>query len=110
MVRVTKRTYAFPVVLGTETCAVVEIMASLEQDFLDLGARRARKATGKNGVGGGNRSDCAPWVFSLRCVPSTGDPSLMDRVERLAFNALPAALTDDMWANVYDSRPSNLTH
>ena len=27
--------------------------------------------------------------------------TLMDRVERLAFNALPAALTSDMWAHVY---------
>ena len=27
--------------------------------------------------------------------------ALMDRVERLAFNALPAALTSDMWAHVY---------
>ena len=26
---------------------------------------------------------------------------LMDRVERLAFNALPAALTSDMWTHVY---------
>lgn len=26
---------------------------------------------------------------------------LIDRVERLAFNALPAALTGDMWTHVY---------
>ena len=30
-----------------------------------------------------------------------GDGALMDRVERLAFNALPAALTADMWSHVY---------
>ena len=30
-----------------------------------------------------------------------GDPKLMDRVERLGFNALAAALTDDMWTHVY---------
>jgi len=59
---------------GTETCAVVEAMASLEQAFSVL-----------------------------------GDPSLVDRLaypptrrlEALAFNALPAALTDDMWTHVY---------
>ena len=51
---------------GTETCAVVEAMASLEQGFAVL-----------------------------------GEPSLFDRVERLAFNALPAALTADMWTHVY---------
>jgi len=51
---------------GTETCAIVEAMASLEQAFSVL-----------------------------------GDPSLADRLEALAFNALPAALTDDMWTHVY---------
>lgn len=51
---------------GTETCAVVEAMASLEYAFTTL-----------------------------------GDPLLMDRVERLAFNAMPAALTADMWTHVY---------
>lgn len=51
---------------GTETCAVVEAMASLEFAFVTL-----------------------------------GQLSLMDRVERLAFNALPASLTADMWTHVY---------
>ena len=51
---------------GTETCTVVEQMASLEHAF-------ATFAT----------------------------PSIFDRVERLAFNALPAALTGDMWTHVY---------
>eukprot|EP00966_Prymnesium_polylepis_P285992 6606292-Prymnesium_polylepis.1 len=51
---------------GTETCAVVEAMASLEQAFAVL-----------------------------------GEPTLFDRVETLAFNALPAALTADMWTHVY---------
>ena len=50
---------------GTETCAVVESMASLEQAFATFGT-----------------------------------PALMDRVERLAFNSLPAALTGDMWTHV----------
>ena len=30
-----------------------------------------------------------------------GEPYLMDRVERIGFNALPAALTGDMWTHVY---------
>lgn len=58
---------------GTETCAVVEAMASLEYAYEVFGDTP--------GVGG--RS------------------GLMDRVERLAFNALPAALTADMWTHVY---------
>jgi len=51
---------------GTETCVVVEAMASLEHSFTVL-----------------------------------GNTTLMDRVERLAFNAMPASLTGDMWGNVY---------
>jgi len=31
----------------------------------------------------------------------TGDPTFGDHVERLAFNALPATLTSDMWAHQY---------
>eukprot|EP00911_Craspedida_sp_UC1_P000447 UC1_evm4s337 len=51
---------------GTETCAVVEAMASLELSFMTFGT-----------------------------------PALWDRVERLAFNAMPAAYTADMWTHVY---------
>ena len=32
---------------------------------------------------------------------SLGMPALADRIERIAFNALPAALTADMWTHVY---------
>jgi uncharacterized protein len=58
---------------GSELCAVVEYMFSLEQ--------------------------------SLGIV---GDPALGDRLERLAFNALPGALTDDMWAHQYDQEPNQV--
>lgn len=54
---------------GTELCAVVETMFSLEQSLAIL-----------------------------------GDPSLGDRLERIAFNALPATFTDDMWAHQYDQQ------
>jgi hypothetical protein len=57
---------------GTETCAVVEMMASLSFAFSVLG--------------GGKHPEYN---------------NLMDRVERLAFNALPASLTADMWTHVY---------
>ena len=32
----------------------------------------------------------------------TGDPYWMDRLEQLAFNSLPATMTEDMWAHQYD--------
>ena len=58
---------------GSELCAVVEYMFSLEQSLAIL-----------------------------------GDGSLGDRLEKLAFNALPGAMTDDMWAHQYDQQPNQV--
>ena len=54
---------------GTELCAVVEYMFSLEVLL-------------------------AIW----------GDPALADRLESIAYNALPATFTPDMWAHQYDQQ------
>ena len=54
---------------GTELCAVVEYMYSLEQLL---------------------------GVF--------GDPAFGDRLERIAYNALPATTTPDFWAHQYDQQ------
>lgn len=51
---------------GTETCAVVEYMFSLET-----------------------------------ALAVTGDPRLSDRLERIAFNAMPAAVKADWWGRQY---------
>jgi hypothetical protein len=54
---------------GTELCAVVEFMYSLEHLFSTF-----------------------------------GDPVFGDRLERVAFNALPAAMAPDMWSHQYDQQ------
>lgn len=51
---------------GTETCAVVEYMFSLEH-----------------------------------LLAAFGDPRFADRLEMIAFNALPASMSDDMWTRQY---------
>jgi hypothetical protein len=56
-------------VQGTELCAVVETLYSLEH------------------------------LLSL-----TGDPAYGDRLERIAFNALPATFAPDMWSHQYDQQ------
>jgi hypothetical protein len=54
---------------GTELCAVVETMYSLEL-----------------------------------CFSAYGNPYVPDIFERIAYNALPATFTDDMWAHQYDQQ------
>jgi hypothetical protein len=58
---------------GTELCAVVEYMFSLET-----------------------------------AISILGDPALADRLERIAYNALPATFTPDMWAHQYDQQANQI--
>ncbi len=47
-------------------------------------------------------------MFSLeRALAITGS-ALGDRLESLAFNALPGTLTDDMWAHQYNQEPNQV--
>jgi len=49
------------------------------------------------------------YMFSLeRALAITGDPAFGDRLEKLAFNALPGTLTDDMWAHQYNQEPNQV--
>ena len=48
-------------------------------------------------------------MFSLeQAMAITGDAWLGDRLERLAFNALPGTFTDDMWAHQYNQEPNQV--
>lgn len=48
-------------------------------------------------------------LFSLQHVLTVvGDPALADRLERIAFNALPATFSADMWAHQYDQQPNQV--
>jgi hypothetical protein len=60
-------------VQGTETCAVVESLFSLE---------------------------------NLMAV--VGDAALGDRIEKIAYNALPGTFSGDMWAHQYDQQPNQV--
>lgn len=48
-------------------------------------------------------------MFSLeQALAVTGDPWFGDRLERLAYNALPGTFTDDMWAHQYNQEPNQV--
>lgn len=48
-------------------------------------------------------------MFSLeRAVAIVGSAMLADRLEKIAFNALPGAFTDDMWAHQYNQEPNQV--
>jgi hypothetical protein len=49
------------------------------------------------------------YMYSLeQSIAISGDPALADKLERLAFNALPGAFTDDMWAHQYNQEPNQV--
>jgi DUF1680 family protein len=48
-------------------------------------------------------------MFSLEVVLATfGKAEIGDRIEKLAFNALPGTFTDDMWAHQYDQQSNQV--
>ena len=64
---------------------------------------------GRNPSQGTELCTVVETMFSLeQSLAILGDPSLGDRLERIAFNALPGAFTDDMWAHQYDQQPNQI--
>ncbi|MDD5688308.1 MAG: glycoside hydrolase family 127 protein [Elusimicrobia bacterium] len=60
---------------------------------------------GKNPSQGTELCSVVEYMFSLEILASIlGDVSLLDRLERIAFNALPATFSPDMWAHQYDQQ------
>ena len=64
---------------------------------------------GPNPSQGSELCTVVEYMFSLeQSLAIVGDSALGDRLERLAFNALPGTLTDDMWAHQYDQEPNQV--
>lgn len=64
---------------------------------------------GRNPSQGSELCTVVEYMFSLeRCLAITGDPAFGDRLERLAFNALPGTFNDDMWAHQYNQEPNQV--
>jgi len=60
---------------------------------------------GRNPVQGTELCSVVELLYSLEILTSVfGEPAYADRLERVAFNALPATFTPDMWAHQYDQQ------
>jgi len=64
---------------------------------------------GRNPSQGSELCSVVEYMYSLeQSLAILGDASLGDRLEKLAFNALPGTMTDDMWAHQYDQQPNQV--
>jgi len=64
---------------------------------------------GRNPSQGTELCAVVEYMFSLEVLLSIlGEPALADRLERLAFNALPATFKPDMWAHQYDQQANQV--
>jgi uncharacterized protein len=64
---------------------------------------------GRNPSQGSELCTVVEAMFSLeQSLAILGDASIGDRLEVLAFNALPGTFTDDMWAHQYDQEPNQV--
>ncbi|MCX6560538.1 MAG: glycoside hydrolase family 127 protein [Candidatus Aminicenantes bacterium] len=64
---------------------------------------------GKNPLQGTELCAVVEFMYSLEVLLSVlGDPAFGDRLEQVAFNALPAAFTPDMWAHQYDQQVNQI--
>jgi hypothetical protein len=64
---------------------------------------------GRNPSQGSELCTVVETMYSLeQSFAILGDPALGDRLERIAFNALPGTFTDDMWAHQYDQEPNQV--
>ena len=65
--------------------------------------------SGRNPLQGTELCAVVEFMYSLEHLFSTfGDPAFGDRLERVAFNALPAAIAPDMWSHQYDQQANQV--
>ena len=94
-----------------DRAAVLEMLAELDKYHgLPNGMFSCDEhLAGRNPSQGSECCTVVETMFSLeRSLAILGDPALGDRLEKLAFNALPGTLTDDMWAHQYNQEPNQV--
>jgi hypothetical protein len=94
-----------------DRAAVHQQLAMLDQYHgLPIGLFSADEhLAGRNPSQGVELCTVVEALYSLEhALAITGKTALADRIERIAYNALPATFTDDMWAHQYDQQPNQI--
>jgi uncharacterized protein len=64
---------------------------------------------GRNPSQGSELCTVVETLFSMeQSLAILGDATIGDRIETIAFNALPGTFSDDMWAHQYDQEPNQV--
>ncbi len=64
---------------------------------------------GRNPSQGSELCTVVETMFSLEiALAMFGDAAIADRLEKIAYNALPGTITADMWAHQYDQQPNQV--
>jgi uncharacterized protein len=97
--------------LGSDQQAVLKMISTLEQYHgLPNGMFSCDEhLAGRSPSQGSELCAVVEYMFSLeQSLALLGDASFGDRLEKLAFNALPGAMTEDMWSHQYDQQPNQV--
>jgi hypothetical protein len=95
----------------SDRCAVLRMIAQLDKYHgLPNGMFSCDEHfAGLNPSQGSELCTVVEYMYSLeQSLAILGDPALGDRLERLAFNALPGAFSDDMWVHQYNQEPNQV--
>ncbi len=96
---------------GADQAAVLKMIAELNKYHgLPNGMFSCDEhLAGTNPSQGSELCTVVEYMFSLEhSLAIVGDSSLGDRLEQLAFNALPGTFNDDMWAHQYNQEPNQV--
>jgi len=65
--------------------------------------------SGRSPTQGSELCSVGLFMYSLeKSIEILGDPALADRLEMLAYNAIPATITSDFWAHQYDQQANQV--
>ncbi|HEY8745410.1 MAG TPA: beta-L-arabinofuranosidase domain-containing protein, partial [Chloroflexota bacterium] len=96
---------------AADRAAVAQIIATLDRYHGQANGMFSgdEHLAGRSPSQGSELCAVVEYMFSLEALlAALGEPALADRLERLAFNALPATISPDMWTHQYDQQVNQM--